>query len=253
MHREIRVMTPPLDRVDHLPDGTAGLCFLMFAEGRGALLAVGPWTRALYTRPSPFVLAIHVGFPPGGAYPYFGVPLDAIADGIVPVRELWGGLGDRLLDELLAVGGGLDASAMAVRIAAIDRALDERLRMTRYEPAAAALARAAVDRLARAHAPIGDLAAELQISDRSLRRAFGAVIGVSPKVYARIARFRRVAARTAGAAGRWAEVARAAGYADQSHLANEFRALAGVAPSMFAQRDAVDRLRVGCPLASRTS
>jgi AraC-like DNA-binding protein len=253
MHREIRVMTPPLERVDHLPDGTAGLCFLLFDAGKAALLAVGPWTRALYTRPSPFVLAIHVGFPPGGAYPYFGVPLDAIADGIVPVRELWGGLGDRLRDELLELGGGLDAVSMAKRVAAIERALDERLRMARYEPAAAALVRAAVDRLARAHAPIGDLAAELQISDRSLRRAFGAVIGVSPKVYARIARFRRVAARTAGAAGRWAEVARAAGYADQSHLANEFRALAGVAPSMFAQRDAVDRLRVGCPLASRTS
>lgn len=243
-------MTPPVARVDHLPDGTAGLCFLLFADGHGELLAIGPSTRALYTRPEPFVLAIHVGFAPGEGYPYFGVPLDVIADRHVPARELWGGLADRLLDDLLALGVELEPPVMQARLAAIDRALAERLRAPqRYEPAAAALARSAVARLAGASAPIRDLASDLHISDRSLRRAFAAAVGVSPKVYARIARFRRVAAQVASAHGRLAELARAAGYADQAHLTNEFRLLAGVSPSAFARVEATDHLRTACPMA----
>jgi AraC-like DNA-binding protein len=241
-------MTPPVERVDHLPDGTAGLCYLQFSEAHAALVVVGPWTRALYTRPYPFVLAIHIGFAPGAAYPYFGVPLDVLADRLVPASELWGALADRLLDDLLALGTDLDERAMQERLAAIDRALEERLRVAEYfEPAAAALARAAVARLASAAAPIRDLAADLHISDRNLRRAFGAAVGVSPKLYARIARFRRVATHARAAKGRWAEVARTAGYADQAHLANEFRALTGVSPSAFGHRDRGDHLRVECP------
>jgi AraC-like DNA-binding protein len=246
-------MTPPLKRVDHLPDGRAGLCYLLFAEGRGRLFVVGPSTRALYTRPDPFVLAIHVALPPGGAYRYLGVPLDALADRHVPARDVWGAPADRLLDELFALGGDLDPRVMRARVAAIDAALGERRRVIeRHEPAAAALVRAAASRLAQAGSPIRDLASELHISDRNLRRAFATAVGVSPKQYARIARFRRAMAHASAAQERWANVAHIAGYADQAHLANEFRELAGVSPSAFARPDAADHLRIACPMAGST-
>jgi AraC-like DNA-binding protein len=60
---------------------------------------------------------------------------------------------------------------------------------------------------------------------------FDDVIGVSPKTFARLARFgRALRAARAGRAATWASIAAAAGYGDQAHLIDEFRAIAGVTP-----------------------
>jgi methylphosphotriester-DNA--protein-cysteine methyltransferase len=58
---------------------------------------------------------------------------------------------------------------------------------------------------------------------------FRETIGVSPKTFAEVTRFRRAvrAAREENHAG-WATIA--AGYYDQAHLITEFRAIAGVTP-----------------------
>ena len=57
-----------------------------------------------------------------------------------------------------------------------------------------------------------------------------------PKAYARLLRFQRATeALVAGGEPRLAEVAADCGYADQSHLNREFRALAGTTPFSFVQ------------------
>ncbi len=101
-------------------------------------------------------------------------------------------------------------------------------------------------RLDAADSPIRDLAAELGTSSRTLRRVFTAAVGLSPKRYALIARFRRAMTQVDRARGRWAEVAAAAGYADQAHLIGDFRALAGLSPAALARGDAADSLRQVC-------
>jgi AraC-like DNA-binding protein len=60
---------------------------------------------------------------------------------------------------------------------------------------------------------------------------FRDTVGVSPKAFARLARFRRAlrAARD-NAPASWASIAASAGYYDQAHLIAEFRAIAGVTP-----------------------
>jgi AraC-like DNA-binding protein len=80
------------------------------------------------------------------------------------------------------------------------------------------------------------VAAELGVSERHLRRVFRETVGVSPKAYARVARFHRAlgAAREDGRAG-WASIAAAAGYYDQAHLIAEFRVIAGVTPRVLAE------------------
>jgi AraC-like DNA-binding protein len=244
-----RIATPPVPRIDRLPDGTAGLLFRLDRDGRGCLVVLGPRTHALYTQPAPFELAVHAIFRPGGAYPFLGVPLDELTDRVVPARDLWGTRADRLLDDLLAPGPDRGPAAMASRRAAMSAALAERWRVPRlYEPASAAIARAAVRRLDLADTPIRDLAADLRISPRNLRRAFSAAVGVTPKLYARIARFQRAISIAATSPGHWAEVARATGFADQSHLAGEFRALAGVSPSAFTRGQVADHLVTPCRL-----
>jgi len=75
------------------------------------------------------------------------------------------------------------------------------------------------------------------VCERRLERAFGHAVGLGPKALTRVLRFRH-ALRAIGRVGRapagWAAVAAAAGYADQSHLIREFKALAGVTPARYA-------------------
>jgi AraC-like DNA-binding protein len=77
---------------------------------------------------------------------------------------------------------------------------------------------------------IRTVAAEVGWSDRHLTARFRAEVGLRPKEAARVARFDR-ARRALRPDVRIAEVAAAHGFADQSHLVREFRALAGCTPS----------------------
>jgi AraC-like DNA-binding protein len=82
--------------------------------------------------------------------------------------------------------------------------------------------------LLRANAtPISQLAFHAAMSLRSYERSFSAEIGISPKLFARIARFQRAldAKRTTGES--WLTVAQEAGYFDQMHMVRDFRNLGG--------------------------
>jgi AraC-like DNA-binding protein len=77
--------------------------------------------------------------------------------------------------------------------------------------------------------PIAGLRARTGQSKRRHVAAFRAQIGLTPKLYARIVRFRRALAELEGPAP-LAEIASACGYYDQPHMNAEFRALAGLTP-----------------------
>ena len=76
------------------------------------------------------------------------------------------------------------------------------------------------------------VAVDLGVSERHLRRVFRETVGVSPKAFAKLARFHRALRAAREDASR--ELGDAspphAGYYDQAHLIAEFRAIAGVTP-----------------------
>jgi AraC-like DNA-binding protein len=74
------------------------------------------------------------------------------------------------------------------------------------------------------------LAVELGWSPRRLIERFRDDIGLPPKAAARVIRFDRAVAALRTGQPRIAEVAAACGYADQAHLARDFRALGGITP-----------------------
>ena len=153
-----------------------------------------------------------------------GVPASAMAGRIVPLEDLWGDIATRRLRARLG-----DARDMVEAAAILESAIAERLATGQGRDAHAELARAAADRLTRAN--VNAVALELGVSERQLRRVFLETVGVSPKAFAKLARFHRAlsAARKA-APPSWASIAAAAGYYDQAHLIAEFRAIAGVTP-----------------------
>lgn len=153
-----------------------------------------------------------------------GVPASAIAGRIVALEELWGnGATQRLFDELASAR---DMSAAAAMLAS---AIAERLAASKRRRTPAELALDAASRLT--HASVNDVAVELGVSERHLRRIFREAVGVSPKAFAKLTRFHRAlhAARDGGHAG-WASIATESGYYDQAHLIADFRAIAGVTP-----------------------
>lgn len=160
----------------------------------------------------------------GAAEAVLGVPDSEISGRIVALEDLWGDAATRrLVDRLACADDGLQAAAI------LEAAIAERLAQARGQRASTRLVLDAVDRLASAN--VNAVAVELGVSERHLRRVFRETIGVSPKAFAKVTRFRRAvrAARAENHAS-WASIAVAAGYYDQAHLISEFRTIAGVTP-----------------------
>jgi AraC-like DNA-binding protein len=153
----------------------------------------------------------------------FGLPASRIATGPTPLEDFWGSAATaRLTDRLSAAKTHREAAAV------LDGAINERLLDGDRRNGNERLVLQAADRLTRATVTV---ASDLGVSERHLRRVFREAVGVSPKTFAMLARFRRAL----GAANEhhnasWASIAATAGYYDQAHLIAEFRAIAGVTP-----------------------
>jgi AraC-like DNA-binding protein len=160
----------------------------------------------------------------GASKAVLGVPASVVAGSVLPLEDLWGVAGvQRLLDQLAGVSETIEAVNL------IEASIARRLARAETRNAGVPLALEAAERLVSAR--VSSVAASLGVSERHLRRVFREAIGMSPKRFARLARFRHTlrAAREESRHG-WAGIAAAAGYFDQAHLIAEFRAIAGVAP-----------------------
>ena len=163
----------------------------------------------------------------GASKVVLGVPASAVAGSVLALEELWGGAAvQRLLDRLSGVSNMIEA------VAIIEGAIAERLALAEARDAQVPLALRAAERLVSAN--VSSVAGDLGVSERHLRRVFRETVGMSPKGFARLARFRH-ALRIVREDSRlsWAAIAAAAGYYDQAHLIEEFRAIAGVTPRML--------------------
>ncbi len=82
-------------------------------------------------------------------------------------------------------------------------------------------------------ARIAELRERTGWSATRLTEAFRREVGVTPKVFARILRFRTAMDRLAAGEEDLSRVAHATGYYDQAHFNGEFRSLAGMTPSDY--------------------
>jgi AraC-like DNA-binding protein len=189
-----------------LPDGCADLVFDL-DSGEG--MAVGTMTRPLVVPNAGRHLGVR--FRPGRAAAFLRIPLAEITDARVPLRELVDEFDlDKLEQVLLA-------------------------RLAPAPPPDPRVAHAVSRILATAGtARIDDVARDANLSRQHLARQFATHVGVSPKTFARVVRFRSVVDATNGAGTvDWADVALVHGYYDQAHLIGEFRELAGVTPEAW--------------------
>jgi AraC-like DNA-binding protein len=86
---------------------------------------------------------------------------------------------------------------------------------------------------------------EAGLSRRRFAQLFREQVGLTPKLFCRLHRFRGVLRQIAlGAPVDWADIALAGGYCDQSHLVHEFRDFSGTSPSAYlaSERTLANRL-----------
>ncbi|NLT55469.1 MAG: helix-turn-helix domain-containing protein [Actinomycetales bacterium] len=156
-----------------------------------------------------------VRFSPGTGPAVLGVPAVELRDLRIPLGDLWQGDRVRRLSELL-VEAADPAAVLELLVAGRIREATPR-----PDPVIAEIVRGV-----RAGIPVAGIAASLDLSQRQLHRVCLAAFGYGAKVLGRILRMDR-ALVLARRGVRFAEVAAVAGYADQSHLAREVRALTG--------------------------
>ena len=189
--------------------------------------AAGLHTRQVTTEHSGRSFGLQVDLEPPAAYGLFGLPLHALAGRVVPLDDV---LGEPLLVERL-----YDADSWQRRFELLDAVLTRRL-------GAARPASPGVDwawrRLVETHGsvPIGVLAGELGWSRKRIVARFRDEVGLAPKAAARLLRFQRARALAESAERPdWGWIALEAGYYDQPHLINDFRAVTGRTPGTFFQ------------------
>lgn len=197
-----------------LPDA----CVDLLWDGTRLSLA-GPDRHAQFAGIAPGGRVQGLRFAPAVAARWLGVPLHALADQRVDVRDLGHPRLSALVDRMAA----RDADAM-------DRLAERSLLDT---PAPDAAMQAVHARLSCVQpASIAELARELGITERTLLRRCDDAFGYGPKLLARILRLQRFLRQPHDATTRM-EAALDAGYYDAAQLAGDARRLTGLTPTQL--------------------
>lgn len=238
------------ERGRRMPEGAGYIVLLRGrASGSGAqeaTLVVGGAQERVHDIPSwDYEYQCGVRMRPGAASAVLGESAAAIKNAIIPLRELWGGRADRLLDRLLAARGDGEC------LSRLQQAVREQLHEDDdADLAAVRLARAI--RGAPGDARLATLARDFGTTVRTLERRFRDHVGLAPKQYQRIARIARVFELVGRAKNEWATVAAECGYYDQSHLVDDCQELLGDSPDRFLRRlTSVSSLEIGLVFEKR--
>ena len=192
----------------------------------GDICVAGPRQYAFCKTVATVPLAVLIRFRPGNAGLFLGSPADDLRDRVIPIEQLWGSEGVRLREAVVVAGG------VREMLSEVQAVLTKRARA--IGSASKQIAQRAVELMRHPHlAPrVAQVAAKLGVTERHLRRAFHASVGVTPKDYLRILRLQRVL-RAWSSGLNWAQAALDAGYYDQAHMIAEFREFIGSSPSAF--------------------
>jgi AraC-like DNA-binding protein len=202
------------------PDNSSDVIVQLYPDGSVArAVAVGTMSRPIAVPPSTLT-AFGVRFRPGWARGVLGVPAAELRDDVVPIADVHPALAR-------ALAGRVTSHDIVAWLGAVIG------RVAEHAPGPPPLVREALAEIERSGgaARIAALAGQAQRSRQQLARAFDEWVGVSPKFVSRVVRIARVCDDSPPAApDRWSARAYAHGFADQSHLVREMRALRGVTP-----------------------
>lgn len=183
-------------------------------------------TPLVVETPAATTSMIGVRLRPAGAAALFDVPQSALTGSAVSLEDLIGQESRRLTERLH------DAPSHEQRLTIMAQWISER--MTAGSGTDPQVARA-VSEIERARGAVGvsELLAQIGESAKAFRRRFEEQVGVTPKTFARVVRFRRTVEALSRSDVALNEAAVTHGYYDQAHMNAEFREFAGMSPGRF--------------------
>jgi AraC-like DNA-binding protein len=166
---------------------------------------------------------IHVRLSPQAAFRLLGAGAASAADHAVAVRDI----SESGLGAALARYGPPDQARPHETVGLL---IEEALVAS---PSANAETAWCLDQLYQPGASVTAIARELSWSRKRMIERCRDVIGINPKTFVRIARYRRLLGSLDNAEMSWADRAIVAGYYDQSHMIREFSEFTGLSPTAY--------------------
>ena len=166
---------------------------------------------------------------PSAPRAFFGVPAGELARSSVELAEVLGATADRLRDRLQ------DATSPQDALRLVDAAFDRPTDGGRARPEVAEAWRLIGVRGGRVR--VAEVARHVGWSVRHLEQELSREVGLRPSEVVRLRRFESAHRLVRDPAIRLADVASRCGYADQAHLAREWRTFTGESPSSWRRRE----------------
>jgi AraC-like DNA-binding protein len=214
-----------------LPQGTAELVIDLRDCREGAQIlpgavVCGPHSRffVLDTACQAEVIGIH--FKPGGAFPFFKLPVDELHNLHVALDDLWGPRATELRERVLA------APTPRAKVEVMEQVLiAQAFRGLDRHPAVGF----ALGEFQRPELPaIAAVTDKIGLSARRFIQVFSEQVGLSPKLFCRVQRFQqtlKIVRREHDVD--WAEIALGCGYFDQAHFIHDFKEFSGINPTAY--------------------
>jgi AraC-like DNA-binding protein len=205
-----------------LPDGCVDI---VYSPGTNReLQVVGAMTSARKFSLVPGQIGFGVRFRPAMSQAFLPVPGLDTTDQSIALNDIWGADARRLVDQIS------EARSPAECIHLFETRLHKPGEITVVQRLSTTIVEQA------GQVRIDDLAFQAGLSARQLRRLFLEQIGLSPKHFCRVIRFRNSLSRLPQAErSEWVQVALDCGYYDQAHFINEFREFSGFTPGEFVR------------------
>lgn len=209
-----------------LPDNCVDI---LWQDNRPDAFAVGMMSAPIWVPAAGPVRIVAVRFRAGAAVLFLDAPPHVLTDSRADLADLWGGAAALRVHEAL----WQPKLSTAARLRLIEDVLLARL--ARAAPSTPTLGQRAVAAIEAAHGAVrvDALADALAVSRQHLALQFRQQVGLTPKLFARICRFRRASAVLRDDGTDLAALALDCGYFDQSHLIRDFHDFAGTTPDAW--------------------
>ena len=209
------------------PDGRVEIVVHLGARPRGLgqvhtqpeVMVVGQMTTALRLQPTAGVHAVGIRFSPAGARKWLGVPVDECTNRIEGFDQIDSRASAAIRDAIHRQG------TLKPSVPALESALRQS-RQARWSAPRAVDHVVQVGLARRGRVRVETLAASAGLGVRQLERRFLEAVGLSPKRFLTTLRFQH-ALQLLRDGQPPADIADVCGFADQAHLAREFRSVAG--------------------------
>jgi AraC-like DNA-binding protein len=172
------------------------------------------------------VIGVH--FKPGGAFPFFPLPLDELNNLHIPARDIWGISAEHVAGDLIR------AERPARRFQILEQFLIRQMGTAAEQHPMVGYALRRFTQ--KPSSTVAEVADEAGWSKRRFIEAFRTEAGLTPKLFCRLQRFQKMLRSIAtGTIVNWADAALDCGYFDQAHLIHEFQEFAGLSPVAYVK------------------